>query len=279
MTPGLLLALGLGTLASALLAGATAHLLAPSVKLNFPTHQPVKPTALSQKILMAGLLPCLAWIALGDYFQGLVFTGFFLLAWSVGTRGKDWRARFEAGRKLEKMRDLFPPTLGMAVQALKTGQTMPQVLEYLSRESASPLREELGLVCAEMDMGAPAEQALAKMAERYPDFLELSHFLESYRISRHTGANLTHLLQVLVDGMEEKSRILRKMEAMTAQARLSGLLVGLLPFFLALVFFLLDPTLLQPLFTQKAGWAILLASFLLEAAGFTWIRHLLRLEV
>ncbi len=100
-------------------------------------------------------------------------------------------------------------------------------------------------------MGSSAEQSLSKMAERFPDFSEFYQFLESYRISRQTGANLTRLLEFLLEGMEEKNRILRKMEAMTAQARLSGLLMGILPLLLGLVFFMMDPDLITPLFTER----------------------------
>ncbi len=177
------------------------------------------------------------------------------------------------------MKDVFPQALGMAIQALKSGQTIPQVLEYLSRETPPPLRDELGLVCSEMNLGASAEQALSKMGDRYPNFPEFHQFLESYRISRQTGANLTHLLQVLVEGLEEKNRILRKMDAMTAQARLSGLMIGALPFLLATVFFVMDPDLILPLFTQKTGWALLALAAVLETIGFAWIRQLIRLEV
>jgi Flp pilus assembly protein TadB len=56
-------------------------------------------------------------------------------------------------------------------------------------------------------------------------------------------------------------------------------MVGLLPFFLAFVFFLMDPNLITPLFTQKIGWAILLLACVFETIGFAWIRQLLRLEV
>lgn len=177
------------------------------------------------------------------------------------------------------MAQLFPQTLGMAIQALKTGQTIPQVVDYLSRECAGPLKEEFALVRSEMDLGSSAEQALSKMAQRYPDFSEFHQFLESYKISRQTGANLTNLLQVLVEGMEEKNRLVRKMEAMTAQARLSGLMVGSLPLLLGFVLFFMDPTLIIPLFTQKIGWGILLTAAILETIGFLWIRQLLQFEV
>lgn len=186
---------------------------------------------------------------------------------------------YETRRRMGKIRELFPQAVGMAVQALKVGQTLPQVIEYLSRECPEPLAVEFAQTRAEMDLGAPVEGALANMSERSGSFQEFEQFLECYRVSRRTGASLARLLEVLLEGLEEKNRLLRKMDAMTAQARLSGLMMGFLPVVLALVFFFMDPALLLPLFTQSAGWAILALALLLETVGFLWIRHILRLEV
>ncbi len=177
------------------------------------------------------------------------------------------------------MRELFPQALGMILQALKAGQTLPQSVEYLSRECPSPLREEFGRMSREMELGASAEQALSRMGNHYPEFAEFQSLLDSYRVSRRTGANLTRLLQVLLEGMEEKNRILRKLDSMTAQARFSGLLMGILPFALGFVFFLLDPSLLTPLVTEPMGWALLGIAFVLETTGFLVIRQMLRLEI
>ena len=190
-----------------------------------------------------------------------------------------WWKKIQSQRRISAIRMVFPQTLGMAIQSLKTGQTFSQVLEYLSREGPSPLKEEWALVCAEMNLGASSEQTLVKMKERLGSFNDLTPFLESYTISRQTGANLIQLLEVLLEGLEEKNRILRKMETLTAQARLSGLMMGLLPFLLGAVFFILDPNLMLPLFTDKSGWALLFLAGILEMMGFAWIRQLLRLEV
>ena len=207
----------------------------------------------------------------------LIFLG--LLATGALRLGPRWWEKRKRGQRQAKMSEIFPQALGMSVQALKAGQTLPQVVEYLSRECPPPLREEFGQVGREIDLGASAEQALLRMAERCPQFEDFHQFVESYRVSRHTGANLTHLLEVLLEGMEEKNRILRKMGAMTAQARLSGLIMGLLPFALAAVFFVMDPTLLTPLVTEPMGWGILGAALFLETIGFLVIRQMLQLEV
>ena len=254
----------------------------PSLSFKIPSV-PTSKTGIklnrAQLLLAGGLLLSFLIMALLDLSSGLLLAVFVVGVWYAAQKGPGLRKKHETKKRLDKMKEVFPQTLGMAVQALKTGQTVPQVLEYLSRECPPPLKEELSQVCGEMDLGNSAETALSKMAERFPDFAEFHQFLESYKISRQTGANLTHLLEVLLEGLEEKNRLLRKMEAMTAQARLSGTLMGLLPFLLAFVFFLMDPNLMTPLFTEATGWAILLLAAVLEAIGFLWIRQLLQLEI
>ena len=201
-----------------------------------------------------------------------------LIGWLLINRAPVWKRNRDAHGKVAAMRELFPQSLGLAVQSLKSGQTVPQALEHLSLESPSPLREEWAEVCAEMNLGVSAENALTHMSGKFPKFNELSHFLESYKISRQTGSNLIPLLELLAGGMEEKNRLTRKMDSLTAQARLSGIMMGCLPFLLAFVFFLMDPALIMPLFTDPKGWAILLLAAFLETIGFLWIHRLLRLE-
>jgi len=204
--------------------------------------------------------------------------GALLLFRPLRDLGRSTLAHLHHRRTTLRIKELFPQALGMAVQALKTGQTLPQTLSYLSQECLPPLRDEFSQACSEIGLGASAETALAHLAERRPGVPEFSRLLESYRISRVTGANLAQLLQTLLEGMQEKERLLRKMGSMTAQARLSGLLMGLLPVVLGTVLTLMDPVLMRPLFSEPAGWGILGASVLLEGLGFLWIRHLLRLE-
>lgn len=206
----------------------------------------------------------------------------FLLAWSSGwwvsRRGAGIKARFSERKRLEKAEILFPQALGMAIQGLKVGQTVPQAILYLSQECPSPLREEFAMVCSEMDLGSSTEEALSRLADRVPSHDGFRQLLECYKVSRRSGANLTRLLEVLVEGIEEKCRLERRMKAMTAQARLSGSLMGVLPIILGLVFYVMDPELMEPLFNRKEGWAILGLAFFLETFGFLWIRGLLREE-
>jgi tight adherence protein B len=274
----------LGGLAAGFFGWALARVLIPKFHNQQPSQPRLKSAGLplsdkSLKMLGLIILPGLFAAAFLDPYAGFLLMAMACLIWIVAQKVPGWRQNQAARKRQELMAEFFPETLGMAIQALKTGQTVPQVVDYLSQECPSPLKEEFASVRSEMDLGASAEQALANMAERYPKFREFGQFVESYKISRQTGANLTHLLQVLMDGLEEKNRLIRKMHSMTAQARLSGTLVGALPLILAAVFFVMDPNLMTPLFTEKMGWAILSLAAVLETIGFVWIRHMLRLEV
>ena len=189
-----------------------------------------------------------------------------------------WRKnRMEQDRR-RRCLEVFPQALEMTVQTLQVGQTLPQAVSYLSREAPQPLRDEFAVVSMEMELGSSPEDALSKLAVRL-DHPDLSRFLEAYRFSRRAGANLVHLYQTQLEGIEESHRLLRRLDSMTAQARLSGLMMGSLPVMLLAVLFVMDSDLLVPLFKYPAGWAVLAVAVLLETLGFLWIQKLLKVEV
>jgi tight adherence protein B len=249
----------------------------PALKTS-PVASPKKTMDKSTKWILLGVI-----LSLGVVIYGEAGTGLFLLM-VVGflgivlRLGPKFLEKQKTAKKLKFIQDVFPQSLGMMIQALRSGQTMQQVLEYLSQECPEPLKGEYRQVCRDMALGASADKALEFMADRFPGFDDFRQFIEAYRISRITGANLTRLLEVLLENLQEKDRLLRKRDAMTAQARLSGILMGCLPFMLGLVFFVMDPSLMAPLFITPQGWAILFTALLLESIGFLWIRQLLALE-
>jgi tight adherence protein B len=149
---------------------------------------------------------------------------------------------------------------------------------YLAKEAPSPLREEFAAMALEMGLGASPEEALAKFARSFPH-PDFTRFLEAYRLSRRAGANLVHLYKVQLEGIEERHRLSRRLDSMTAQARLSGLMMGLLPVMLLGVLFVMDADLLRPLVERPAGWAVLALAVGLETLGFLWIQKLLRVEL
>jgi len=223
------------------------------------------------------LLPPLVWMS-HHFVASLATLLSISLALFLGRRLPTWRrARLEEEHQ-RRCLELFPQALEMTVQTLEVGQTLPPAIATLAKECPSPLREEFATVSLEMGLGASTEDALGKLSQRisHPD---LHRFVDAYRLSRLSGANLARLYRVQLEGIEERHRLLRRLDSLTAQARLSGLLMGCLPLFLLLVLSVMDPELLQPLFTRPAGWAVLSLAMTLEILGFLWIKKLLNVEM
>jgi tight adherence protein B len=211
------------------------------------------------------------WTALSFIVLGLLLGG-AVQRWPL------WRKRrVEKERRLQCL-EVFPQALEMTVQTLQVGQTLSQAIVYLSKEAPAPLREEFVALSLEMELGASPEDALAKFAQRF-NHPDITRFLEAYRLSRRAGANLVHLYKIQLDGIEERHRLMRRLDSMTAQARLSGLLMGALPFFLLAVLFVMDADLLRPLVAYPAGWAVLLVAAGLETLGFLWIQKLMQVDL
>ena len=144
----------------------------------------------SQFLLLIGVISSLLICAFFDTLLGMFLFFICVVVWYGKVKGPQLIHDYQKNKVQTQMSELFPQTLGMCIQALKTGQTIPQVLEYLSHECSQPLRTEITAVCTEMSLGLSAEAALDKMAERFPNFSEFHQFLESYKITRQNWSKL-----------------------------------------------------------------------------------------
>lgn len=228
--------------------------------------------------LLGVVLVLLGWWACSRPLDALLTLACGSVVYLLSRRFPAWRRERLASDRRRRCQEAFPQALEMTVQTLQVGQTLPQAIQYLAKESPVPLRDEFASLAAEMALGASTEEALVKFA-RSMDHPDANRFLEAYRLSRRSGANLVHLYRTQLEGIEERHRLLRRLDSMTAQARLSGLLMGLLPVFLLVILFVMDPDLLRPLVELPAGWAVLALAVFLEAIGFFWIRRLLKVDL
>jgi tight adherence protein B len=99
------------------------------------------------------------------------------------------------------------------------------------------------------------------------------------RIQREVGGNLAELLQTVADTMTQRSRIRGEVKALTAEGRISGIIMGLLPVALGLFMFTASPDYIHPLFSSLGGWAMVVGSAVMGAAGFVWIQKIIKIEV
>jgi tight adherence protein B len=184
-------------------------------------------------------------------------------------------------RRATRVRRLADDRLADAVSAtaagLRAGLSLPQSLAYARDEAEEPLRGDLtGLVSA-IDVGVPIGEALDRWAEAHgtEDARLLAGVLD---LHRRSGGDLPSVLDGLAVTLRERRAAHREVRALTAQARLSGLILGLLPVgFFAFLMLTSRHEMLAAVATPLGG-AALGIGLGLEVLAFLWIRHLLEVR-
>ncbi len=177
-----------------------------------------------------------------------------------------------------KLARQLPDGLAALAGGLRAGLSLPQALGSLAQQQPKPLSQEFELILRKQRLGMPLDQALAELEQRVPG-KEFSLFVTSVRIARELGGNLAESLERLADTLRRKLAMEDKIDALTSQGKIQGVVVGLLPLALMWVLAGLEPEAMRPLFTTPIGWAVLGVIAALELVGFLLIRKIVSIDV
>ena len=195
-----------------------------------------------------------------------------------------WLSRRKSSR-LGAFNKQLPDTITLVANALRAGSSFLQAIELVVRESRPPVSTEFSRVIREVNLGLPFDQAMENMVRRVrSDDFEL--MATAINIQHSVGGNLAEILDSIAYTIRERVRIKGEIRTLTAQQRLSGYVVGLLPFGLAGFIFLAAPTFFDPMFDPKvavaglpAGIIILGFGVLMMMIGFFFIQKIVDIEV
>jgi tight adherence protein B len=195
-----------------------------------------------------------------------------------------WLGRRKNGR-LNAFNKQLPDTITLIANALRAGSSFLQAIELVVRESRPPISTEFGRVIREVNLGLSFDVALENMVRRVrSDDLEL--MATAIAIQHTVGGNLAEILDSIAFTIRERVRIKGEIRTLTAQQRLSGYVVALLPIGLAAFLFIAAPGFMQPMFDDRvsiaglpAGVIILLSGGFMMFIGFMLIRRIVDIEV
>jgi tight adherence protein B len=195
--------------------------------------------------------------------------GYLLPPWWVRSRRRKRQAKINS--QLEEM-------LTLVSNSLKSGYGLLQSFEYAGEQIAPPLATELKRMLREASLGAEADVAIRTMADRIgsPD---MEMVVTAIAIQRSVGGNLAQTLDNVAYTMRERDRIRGEIKALTAQQRLTGIVIGALPLFVGLILFVINPDYMTPLFTETIGKILLLMAVGMEVMGIMMIRSMMAFEV
>ena len=205
----------------------------------------------------------------------LVFVGLVLgLAWPTFKEAQ-WKAQ-RAQRLSEQMPGLFEALAA----ALRAGQSLSQALASASEDIPSPAAGLLKDASLRVGLGDEAEHALHQAGAEIEGSLQADWRMlcTSVAVVRSSGGKLPELLDQLASTVRERQRLQALIRAQTAQAKLSGWVIGCLPPLLLIAMQVLDPELVAPLFHTPTGWAILALVVALESAGLFLLRKMTEVQ-
>lgn len=181
-------------------------------------------------------------------------------------------------RRLEQFNAQLTEALVTMSNSLRAGFSIQQAFEAIVQEGRKPIAQEFGVFVQQTRVGVRFEDALKNLEERVGSD-DLTLMVRAVEIARQTGGNLTEVFELIASTIRERTRIEGKIKSMTAMGRLQGIVVGMIPIFLMIVLFMLDPDMMINFVTSLEGIALLLLTVILLGAGFVVIRKIVNIDV
>jgi len=181
-------------------------------------------------------------------------------------------------RRLRAAVSQLPDTLLSLSTNLRSGLSFTQALETVISHQQAPLGQELALVLRELRIGIPHAEAMDNLHRRLPE-VEIQLLTAAMKISREIGGNLAETLERISDTLRKRLQMEGKIQSLTAQGRLQGLVMTGLPVFLVIALNQLEPRAMQFLFSAWYGWATITLIVLLEAVGYHFIQRIVNIDV
>lgn len=181
-------------------------------------------------------------------------------------------------RRQNAFTEQLPDVLTLLVGALRAGYGISQSLHVVVEQLPPPASTEFARVVRAIGLGLSAQQALSDMADRIgTDDADL--VVTAINVQYEMGGNLAQTLEIIGETIRDRIRIKREIRVLTAQQRLSGYVLAVLPVVLAVLLFIMRPEYMSRLF--EPGWVRLLpiTAVVMMVAGFLVIRRILDIEV
>jgi tight adherence protein B len=181
-------------------------------------------------------------------------------------------------RRRKRFESLLPDTLQLLASTMRAGYSLMQGVEAVSQEVSEPMGRELRRVVTEARLGRPLEEALDGIAGRMESG-DFAWAVMAIRIQREVGGNLAELLVTVAETMTERERLRRDVNALTAEGKISAIVLGLLPVGLGGFIYMANPGYMDPLFEETIGKIMLGGSILLAFFGFYWMKKTIEVDI
>lgn len=217
------------------------------------------------------VLPILTWVVTTDIPATFTMLAVILFLPTIVYR----TVRKNRLKRLEKQ---LPDGLAMISGAMRAGASLNIALEAMVNEQPAPLSQEFELFLNEQRLGVDFEVSLKTMEKRIP-LQDFSMLVTALLINREVGGNLAETMETLGETLRRKEMMEGKIEGLTAQGKLQGIVMTGLPIFLGVLLNFMEPEAMSKLWTTTIGWIVLTIVISMEAMGYFIINKITSIDV
>jgi len=221
------------------------------------------------------LLATCAWSGAYNFLQLGVLTA-FIVAVAVGSLPTLVFYDRKRGRE-RRFEEQLPDVLDLMARCMRTGHSIPAAIQFAGQECPEPTGPEFRQVFEEINFGMDIPTALRNLTQRV-DCYDLRYLVTAITIQRETGGNLSELFDRLAHIIRERFMLIRQTRALTAQGRLSGHILTVLPLVMAGILYMIQPEYLLVLFNDTAGKKMVTVALVLQVMGYLVIRKIVNLD-
>jgi tight adherence protein B len=218
-------------------------------------------------------------VSIAGLFVGVLLFGvpyFLLMAIPLGL-GIPLFLKFKIGRRRKQFINQLGDTLQLMAGSLTAGYGLGQTLDSVARETESPTSEEFQRVVMETRLGRSLEDALQAMSYRI-GAKDFDWVVDAIKIQASVGGNLSEIIEQVGETIRARTRIKRQVDALTAEGKISALVLFVLPFGLFGFIFSSNPDYIKPMFSSGLGQVMLGAAAFMLACGGLWLKKLVNPE-
>jgi tight adherence protein B len=189
-----------------------------------------------------------------------------------------WFVSFVRKRRVKKFLNEFPNALDIIVRAIKSGLPLNDGIRLIANEAPEPVKGEFRRIVDSQQLGLSIPEAALRMQETMP-CPEAGFFGIVIQIQAQAGGNLSEALGNLSRVLRDRKKMKAKVQALSMEAKASAIIIGALPFIVAVMVYITSPNYIMPLFTTNVGNLILGISGLWMGMGILVMRKMMNFEV
>ena len=235
-------------------------------------HSKMKPEGLiTISLILSVSLFVVLWLLSKQFIIGL-------LGFLIGYILPSFFLKFKISNRQKLLNDQLPDALTIISNGLRAGFSFNQSLSIVSQELPSPIKDEFSKILSDASYGMSIEKALEDFNKRASDD-DVDILVTALIIQRKVGGNLAEILDIITETIRERKRVRAEVRTLTAQGRMSAIIISLLPFGIGGFMLIFNPDYILSLFRHPIGLMLVIGAVVMQVVGMIIIRRMANIEV